>query len=196
MKGHCSNTLVPPVISRTWRIRQVRERKGFVLYGPEDGRAPSPSARFVSPQEPPLMRLPTVCPCPRADVFAGLLAFALVGLVGLRTSPGAAGADLELTYTLEKPGKVSLLVTDGSGRVVRELLHAAPREAGRQREAWDGLDERGQPVPAGTYQWMGVHSSTKVNSFGPFAVTSAVRPEVWGERYLAGRCDCSTRVGG
>ena len=153
MKGHCSNTLVPPVISRTWRIRQVRERKGFVLYGPEDGRAPSPSARFVSPQEPPLMRLPTVCPCPRADVFAGLLAFALVGLVGLRTSPGAAGADLELTYTLEKPGKVSLLVTDGSGRVVRELLHAAPREAGRQREAWDGLDERGQPVPAGTYQW-------------------------------------------
>ena len=52
----------------------------------------------------------------------------------------------------------------------------------------------GQPVPAGTYQRMGVHSSTKVNSFGPFAVTSAVRPEVWGDRYLAGRCDCSTLV--
>jgi hypothetical protein len=74
-------------------------------------------------------------------------------LVGLRTSLGADGADLDLKYTLEKPGKVSLIVTEASGRVVRELLHAAPRAAGQQREAWDGLDERGQPVPAGEYHW-------------------------------------------
>ncbi len=59
----------------------------------------------------------------------------------------------EISYSLEEAAKVSLLIRDAEGRVVRELLHAAPRAAGPQREAWDGLDEDGQPVPAGAYTW-------------------------------------------
>lgn len=59
----------------------------------------------------------------------------------------------EVVYRLDQPARVSLVLTAADGRVVRELLHAAPREGGALREVWDGLDEKGQPVPAGTYTW-------------------------------------------
>jgi hypothetical protein len=59
----------------------------------------------------------------------------------------------EIAYTLAEDARVSLVVTDADGAVVRELLHGAPRVAGAHVEAWDGLDERGLPLPAGTYTW-------------------------------------------
>lgn len=98
--------------------------------------------------------IPAIRPPHTHHRFSHVPAFVLgLALTACHGSAAAAGPELELTYAIEKPGKVSLVVTDTSGRVVRELLHAAAREAGRQREAWDGLDERGQPVPAGAYRW-------------------------------------------
>ncbi len=80
-------------------------------------------------------------------LFASLVAF-------LPVRAAVAGAPgLEIAYTLEEGAQVSLVVRDPDGRVVRELLHAAEREAGGQVERWDGLDEQGQPVPAGDYTW-------------------------------------------
>jgi hypothetical protein len=74
------------------------------------------------------------------------------------TSPAGAklAADAPpavLTYDLPEDGRVSLLITAADGTVVRELLHAAPRKKGPNREVWDGRDEQGKPVPAGTYAW-------------------------------------------
>ncbi len=75
-------------------------------------------------------------------------------LLGLAAIPEVGrGQGPAVVYALEQAGQVSLLLQAADGRVVRELLHAARREAGPQREVWDGLDERGQPVPAGTYTW-------------------------------------------
>jgi hypothetical protein len=58
-----------------------------------------------------------------------------------------------ISYSLNAKGRVSLLISDSSGRRVRELLKAAPRDAGLQVEVWDGLDDQGQPAGAGTYTW-------------------------------------------
>jgi hypothetical protein len=58
-----------------------------------------------------------------------------------------------IAYRLPIDAKVSMLLTAPDGTVVRELLHAAPRRAGAATETWDGLDEQGRPVPAGTYTW-------------------------------------------
>jgi hypothetical protein len=56
-------------------------------------------------------------------------------------------------YTLKTAGKVSAAVYDAEGRLVRELLHAAPQEAGRHTLIWDGLDRDGNALPAGKYTW-------------------------------------------
>lgn len=64
-----------------------------------------------------------------------------------------SGKGGRISYSLNAKGRVSLLITDATGRRVRELLKAAPRDAGRQVEVWDGLDDQGQPVAAGTYSW-------------------------------------------
>lgn len=66
---------------------------------------------------------------------------------------GDAPAPLTIRHDLPTDAQVSLLLTAADGTVVRELLHGAPRKRGTLSEAWDGLDEQGQPVPAGTYGW-------------------------------------------
>jgi len=77
----------------------------------------------------------------------------LIMLVMLVASGGAAYAEIPLTYTLPQDGKVSIVIWNADGLVVRELLHAAWRDKGKNIEVWDGLDERGKPLPAGTYSW-------------------------------------------
>jgi|GEM_PF-2365228 len=62
-------------------------------------------------------------------------------------------ATIPITYTLKEDGQVSLLITNEQGNVVRELLHAAPRKQGKQKEEWDGKDMAGKPAPAGKYTW-------------------------------------------
>lgn len=57
------------------------------------------------------------------------------------------------SYTLDADVKVSAVISRADGFVVRELLHAAPRGKGAHTERWDGLDEKGKPVPAGAYAW-------------------------------------------
>jgi hypothetical protein len=79
-----------------------------------------------------------------------------IAALAAATHPVAAApneAALTIPYTLASDAKVSLLLTAADGSVVCELLHAAPRKAGPNQEPWDGLDERGVPVPAGKYPW-------------------------------------------
>ncbi len=68
-------------------------------------------------------------------------------------SATAPGQGVEVAYRLARPMRVSLNLYDGQGQIVRSLLCGAPRQQGRQREFWDGLDQAGQPLPAGEYAW-------------------------------------------
>ena len=67
-------------------------------------------------------------------------------------SSGPVG-DGTIHYELKQAARVSLVVCDAQGQVVRELLHAAERTAGPHDEAWDGVDETGAKAAPGTYTW-------------------------------------------
>ena len=56
-------------------------------------------------------------------------------------------------YMLAEPGRVSLLISDSRGRVVRELLHASSSPAGVNVAVWDAKDRGGKIVKSGTYKW-------------------------------------------
>ena len=59
----------------------------------------------------------------------------------------------DIPFTLTKPGNVSAAIYDAQGGLVRELLHAAPKNAGKHSLIWDGLDRDGNALPAGDYTW-------------------------------------------
>ncbi len=52
-----------------------------------------------------------------------------------------------IPFTLDKPDNVSAAICDAQGHMVRELLHAAPKHAGKHSLIWDGLDrDVGRPT--------------------------------------------------
>ena len=59
----------------------------------------------------------------------------------------------DIPFMLDKPGNVSAAIYDAQGGLVRELLHAAPKNAGKHSLIWDGLDRDGGALPAGDYTW-------------------------------------------
>ncbi len=58
-----------------------------------------------------------------------------------------------ITYALTEASKVSIVIKNASGQIVRELLHAVSRSAGVNVEKWDGRDEANNLLPAGNYSW-------------------------------------------
>jgi hypothetical protein len=60
-----------------------------------------------------------------------------------------------IRFTLPADGFASLHIETSNGRVVRTLATAQPFVKGMHEIAWDGRDDRGQPLPAGEYQWSG-----------------------------------------
>lgn len=59
----------------------------------------------------------------------------------------------DINYNLTQAGRISIVISNSSGQIVRELLHAAQRPAGANVEHWDGRDESGALLPNGTYSW-------------------------------------------
>ena len=57
----------------------------------------------------------------------------------------------EVTFTLQRPGQVSLAVYGGGERLLRTLLSARPLGIGRRTVCWDGLDRDGAAQPPGGY---------------------------------------------
>ena len=87
----------------------------------------------------------------RKIVFASL---ALVIVAGAARSAEQNQPVAEVRYSVEQAGNVSLAVYEKeSGRMLRTLLSAEPRTAGKYAEPWDGLDMNGNAVPPGTYEW-------------------------------------------
>ncbi len=58
-----------------------------------------------------------------------------------------------ITYTLDRPGKVVMVINDRNGRRVRNLIAQADRSAGEHTEFWDGYDNDGVLVPPGEYEY-------------------------------------------
>lgn len=95
-------------------------------------------------------------------VFQKILLITLLGklLAGVgyaeeaRNVGGAGGA--AIPFQLDKPGFVTVAIDDETGRRVRNFISSVWFQAGRQSCAWDGLDDTGNPVPVGKYQWKGI----------------------------------------
>jgi FlgD Ig-like domain len=101
-----------------------------------------------------------------ALVVAGLLggtaaALALTEQLKLERSPvlrthvgkllGRHGR-IPIDFSLRKADRLTVVVVDSNGHVVRTLLPARLRPRGFQRFSWDGRDDAGQMVAAGIYK--------------------------------------------
>lgn len=64
---------------------------------------------------------------------------------------------LIFTYDLPEDGEATIQLFDEWGMMVRTLVASGARRAGKNFERWDGLDESGQPLPAGTYTCKGLY---------------------------------------
>lgn len=65
---------------------------------------------------------------------------------------------LQIHFEFDQPfdGKATIAIDDESGTRIRNLISAQPMKAGKHRIDWDGVDDRGNPVPPGTYQWRAI----------------------------------------
>lgn len=61
------------------------------------------------------------------------------------------GDSIWISYTLEQPAQVTLLLCDPDGRVVRRLVENADLPKGLHRAQWDGKDDVGDIVPDEAY---------------------------------------------
>ena len=57
---------------------------------------------------------------------------------------------IDLRYSLDSPGIMSIAIFDPTGRLVINLLDGQA-QAGQSQTSWNGLDQAGRPVQAGTY---------------------------------------------
>jgi hypothetical protein len=68
----------------------------------------------------------------------------------LPAHPNPFNPRVSVAFTLERPEKVSLTVHDLAGRLVARLA-GGTHPAGMSELTWDGQDQRGRPLPTGTY---------------------------------------------
>lgn len=96
----------------------------------------------------------------KPDEVAATLAAQQAAEAKLWAAPVAEkpAVSIPVRYTNPAQGYVSLAITAKAGnarpggQIIRTLLTRAMRPAGEQTEHWDGLDDDGQPVPAGSYE--------------------------------------------
>jgi len=63
---------------------------------------------------------------------------------------------VKLNYTMPFDGFATLVVDDGQGRRVKNVIGMAPRAKGKQTDLWDGTDDQGKLMPPGTYKMRGL----------------------------------------
>jgi hypothetical protein len=74
------------------------------------------------------------------------------GEVAVKESQGP----IAISYQLEKPGYVSLVIDNEQGVRVRNLLKEVFKDKGALTARWDGADDAGNGVPAGNYRWKAI----------------------------------------
>jgi hypothetical protein len=98
-------------------------------------------------------------------------------------------AQIPIRFALRKPETLTVAIVDSRDRVVRTLLESGPRPRGEQRLSWDGRDDAGQVVPAGTYKPLVrlaqdrrrilMPNPIKVDTTAPVVSVVSVRPRVF-----------------
>jgi hypothetical protein len=73
-------------------------------------------------------------------------------VLGLSTEPNPFGPMTGIRYDLPRGARVSLVVLDATGRVVRRMADGEMRAAGSHRLQWDGRDEGGRELASGAYR--------------------------------------------
>lgn len=58
-----------------------------------------------------------------------------------------------IEFDLPRDARVSMIITDREGWIVRELLRAKPMSAGKHTVHWDGRDRYDEALPPGRYTW-------------------------------------------
>lgn len=93
-----------------------------------------------------------VGPQPAERSFTLRLAEAGTDALAIGTfSAGAIEGGAQIIYTLSAPAAVDIEVLNIAGITVRRIIEGREQEAGSQQVAWDGRNQSGSPVPAGTY---------------------------------------------
>ena len=83
-----------------------------------------------------------------------LAAAAICVLLGAVTASAiAAPPGVDVSYTLDQAGDVSLGIYNQQGQLLRTLRRAASRKAGQHTVRWDGLNAQGRRVEPGEYEW-------------------------------------------
>ena len=81
----------------------------------------------------------------------------------------ASEPGVSFDYTLKTPGYVTLVIENEEGARVRNLVAERWQEAGSHKQRWDGLDDTGTAVEAGTYRWRGLtHGGISTHFKGAF----------------------------
>lgn len=62
-----------------------------------------------------------------------------------------------LAYNLPVESDVTLGVFDSKGKLLRWIVTGAYRRQGKNVESWNGLDQWGKPIPAGSYTLKGIY---------------------------------------
>ncbi len=62
-----------------------------------------------------------------------------------------------ITFTMPADGWATIAINDAQGKRVRNLFGDVPFKAGVHSVEWDGRDDASELMPAGTYQWTGLH---------------------------------------
>ncbi len=78
-------------------------------------------------------------------------------------APAPRKLPLSFPFTMPKAEVVSVALYNAQGDLVRHVIPAQVRPAGKLAEAWDGLDDAGRVLPPGDYSW-------KAAVHDPFAV--------------------------
>lgn len=92
------------------------------------------------------------------------------GLPPERTLP------LEFSYDLPEDTHTTIQLFNEENQAVRILVPQQERPGGRNTERWDGLDDRGRILPAGTYQWRGIYHSDPIEAKYRFSVHNSGNP--------------------
>lgn len=83
--------------------------------------------------------------------------------IALRLADRRARIAIPLTQPMD--GKYSVVIEDQAGRRIRNLAGGLPAAKGRLEAEWDGIDEDGRLVAAGSYRWRSLHHPGIVPEF-------------------------------
>ncbi len=72
-------------------------------------------------------------------------------MYGLTVHPNPANTSTTISYLLPRDEQVSVEIHDAAGNLVRVLVPSLAQARGAHDVVWNGLDDRGARVPAGTY---------------------------------------------